>query len=33
MGEYNRARVEKAFTLERMVKEYQYLFDEVLDTR
>lgn len=33
MGEYNRARVEKAFTLERMVKEYQCLFDEVLDTR
>jgi len=31
MGEYNRARVEKTFTLERMVKEYQCLFDEVLD--
>ena len=33
MGEYNRTRIEKAFTLERMVKEYRYLFDEVLDTR
>ncbi len=33
MGEYNRSKVEKAFTLERMVKEYRYLFDEVLDTR
>ena len=32
MGEYNRAKVEKAFTLERMVKEYRHLFDEVLDT-
>jgi glycosyltransferase involved in cell wall biosynthesis len=31
MGEYNRAKVEKMFTLDRMVKEYQELFDEVLD--
>jgi len=30
MGEYNRAKVEKYFTLERMIKEYQSLFDEVL---
>lgn len=33
MGEYNRTKVEKAFTMERMVKEYQLLFDEVLDTK
>lgn len=30
MGEYNRAKVEKMFTLDRMVKEYQELFEEVL---
>lgn len=30
MGEYNRAKVEKLFTLDRMVKEYQDLFKEVL---
>jgi glycosyltransferase involved in cell wall biosynthesis len=30
MGEYNRAKVEKMFTLGRMVKEYQDLFQEVL---
>jgi len=30
MGEYNRAKVEKMFTLGRMVKEYQELFEEVL---
>jgi len=30
MGEYNRAKVEKMFTLDRMVKEYQELFQEVL---
>jgi len=30
MGEYNRAKVEKMFSLDRMVKEYQELFDEVL---
>ena len=27
---YNRVKVEKMFTLDRMVKEYQELFDEVL---
>ena len=30
MGEYNRAKVEKMFTLERMVNEYRGLFEEVL---
>jgi L-malate glycosyltransferase len=30
IGEYNRAKVEKMFTLERMVKEYKDLFKEVL---
>jgi len=30
MGEYNRAKVEKMFTLERMVNEYRDLFEEVL---
>ena len=30
MGEYNRAKVEKMFTLDRMVKEYKELFEEVL---
>ncbi|MBU0769073.1 MAG: glycosyltransferase family 4 protein [Proteobacteria bacterium] len=30
MGEYNRAKVEKMFTLDRMAREYQELFDEVL---
>jgi glycosyltransferase involved in cell wall biosynthesis len=30
MGEYNRAKVKKMFTLNRMVKEYQELFEEVL---
>ena len=30
MGEYNRAKAEKMFTLDRMVREYQELFDEVL---
>jgi len=30
MGEYNRAKVEKMFTLDRMVGEYQLLFEEVL---
>ena len=30
MGEYNRAKVEKMFTLERMVNEYKDLFEEVL---
>jgi len=31
MGEYNRAKVEKYFTLERMVSEYREIFEEVLD--
>ena len=31
MGEYNRAKVEKYFTLERMVTEYQELFELVLE--
>ncbi len=30
MGEYNRAKVEKMFTLKRMVNEYKDLFEEVL---
>ncbi|MDD3249329.1 MAG: glycosyltransferase family 4 protein [Smithellaceae bacterium] len=30
MGEYNRAKVEKMFTLDRMIKEYQILFEEML---
>lgn len=30
MGEYNRAKVEKMFPLERMVNEYKDLFEEVL---
>lgn len=30
MGEYNRTKVEKMFTLERMVNEYKDLFEEVL---
>lgn len=30
MGEYNRAKVEKMFTVERMVKQYQELFEMVL---
>jgi glycosyltransferase involved in cell wall biosynthesis len=30
MGEYNRTKVEKLFTLDRMVKEYRELFEEVL---
>lgn len=30
MGEYNRTKVEKMFTLEKMAKEYQDLFEEVL---
>ena len=33
MGEYNRAKVEEMFTVERMVREYRELFEEVLDTR
>jgi glycosyltransferase involved in cell wall biosynthesis len=30
MGEYNRAKIEKFFTLDRMIKEYQILFEEIL---
>jgi L-malate glycosyltransferase len=30
MGEYNRAKVEKMFTAERMIKEYMELFEEIL---
>jgi len=33
MGEYNRAKVEKMFTLDRMVAQYQELFEEVLSKR
>lgn len=32
MGVYNRARVERDFTLDRMVDEYHALFEEMLDT-
>jgi glycosyltransferase involved in cell wall biosynthesis len=31
MGEYNRAKVEEKFTLSRMVEDYRYLFEEVVD--
>lgn len=31
MGEYNRAKVEKMFTLNRMVNEYKKLFEEVME--
>ena len=31
MGEYNRSKVEKMFTLDRMVNEYRELFKEMLD--
>ena len=30
MGEYNREKVEKMFTLDRMINEYRALFEEVL---
>jgi glycosyltransferase involved in cell wall biosynthesis len=33
MGEYNRAKVEKLFTVERMVAEYQRLFDRVAESK
>lgn len=33
MGEYNRAKVEKQFTVERMVSDYISLFEEVLSKR
>jgi glycosyltransferase involved in cell wall biosynthesis len=32
MGEFNRARVEQKFTLERMINEYKELFEKVLST-
>jgi glycosyltransferase involved in cell wall biosynthesis len=32
MGQYNRAKIEKEFPLDRMVKEYQQVFSEVLST-
>lgn len=32
MGEYNRAKVEKMFTLDRMIVQYKELFDEVLSS-
>lgn len=31
MGDYNRSKVERLFTLERMVKEYQCLFESVMN--
>lgn len=33
MGEYNRAKVEKLFTVERMVAKYQRLFDRVAESK
>jgi len=30
MGEYNRTKIEKHFTLKRMINDYRNLFDEVL---
>lgn len=33
MGEYNRARIEREYTLESMVQAYRALFEEVLDSR
>jgi glycosyltransferase involved in cell wall biosynthesis len=33
MGEYNRARIERVYTLERMVQAYRTLFEEVLESR
>ena len=33
MGEFNRARVESLFTEKRMIKEYQQLFEEVMDLK
>jgi glycosyltransferase involved in cell wall biosynthesis len=33
MGDYNRAKVEKMFTLDRMVSQYKELFEEVLSKR
>ncbi len=31
MGEYNRSKVEKMFTIDRMVNEYRELFEKVLN--
>jgi glycosyltransferase involved in cell wall biosynthesis len=31
MGEYNRAKIEKYFTLDRMVQQYKDLFEKSLD--
>jgi len=33
MGEYNRAKVERLFTLQRMITSYAELFEEILDSR
>lgn len=33
MGEYNRAKVERLFTLERMVLEYEELFEKVISEK
>ena len=33
MGEYNRSKVEKMFTVQRMVSEYKDLFEQVLSGR
>ncbi|MEA2114027.1 MAG: glycosyltransferase family 4 protein [Thermodesulfobacteriota bacterium] len=33
MGEFNRARVEEKFTIDRMVSEYKQLFEEILASR
>ena len=33
MGEYNRAKVERLFTLERMVLEYEELFERVISEK
>ncbi|MGR9037102.1 MAG: glycosyltransferase family 4 protein [Gammaproteobacteria bacterium] len=33
MGEYNRSIIEQNFTLQRMIREYKNLFEEVLDSR
>jgi hypothetical protein len=31
MGDYNRSKVERLFTMDRMVKEYQCLFESVMN--
>ncbi|EFI35416.1 lipopolysaccharide 1,2-N-acetylglucosaminetransferase [Desulfonatronospira thiodismutans ASO3-1] len=33
IGEYNRDKVEQMFTLERMVREYEDLFQQVLEKK